>query len=448
MRYALVIAALVGAGGCSLLFDGKDLHGKGGGGADLGAGGDGGGGDLGGGGGDLGGGGPSCTPLATVKFTVSKPSVASTGPYEIAAADIDGDGKLDLVSANYGGNDFSVLLGDGQGGFALAPSTPVASCDTPQMLVTRDVTGDGLADVIVSCFDSVTPSAGVYVHVNASTPGTVKFDNAKAVALATQQGMPYIVAGKLAADAHVDLAVVDPADDLVRIYAGDGQGGFTVKATTYATGKGGSWMTAGDLNGDAVDDLLVYNETDYDMTMLLSKSDGSGFNASTLAYDAGKMSGTLSFVSNPPSLVDIDHDGRLDILVASGTSQTGTVEKFLNTGTAAAPAFPVTPVDIPTGDLPVAQGFADFNCDGTLDIAVSTNGCDPANAPPSCPGDAYQPPNLWILPGHGAGYDPALATQIPVGTYNVVIADFNGDGYPDVATGSAASAITVLIDTP
>ena len=216
-----------------------------------------------------------------------------------------------------------------------------------------------------------------------------------------------------------------------------------VDATTYTTGMGGSWMTVGDLNGDSADDLIVVNYDSDDMTLLLSKA-GGGFTSSTLAHPAA--GGTLYFVNNPPSLVDIDHDGLVDILVASATTQPGTVEKFLNSGTATAPAFPTTPVDINTGDSPVAQGFADFNCDGVLDIAASTNGCDPANT--TCPGGTAQPPAMWIYPGHGTGYDPVVTTAIPLGTDNIVIADFNNDGYPDIVTGSGASAVTVLITTP
>jgi hypothetical protein len=451
---ALAVVMTAGAlavGGCSLLFDGNDLKGKNANG-DMSAGGSGGSDDMaGGGGGTAGGGGggtANCTPTTSLNFAIKKPGTAATGPYDVAVADLDDDGKLDIVTANYNANSFSVLLGDGSGNFALAPTTPVASCDTPQLMRARDVTGDGLADVIVSCFNSSTPVAAVNVYVNQSTPGSVHFATAKALTLSNAQmnGLPYIATGNFAGDANVDIAMVDPnttTGDTLRIYTGNGQGAFAVSATTYPTGKGGSWMTVGDLNSDSADDILVYDETDDDMTMLLSKA-GGGFTSSTLAHPTA--GGTLYFVNNPPSLVDVNHDGLVDILVASATTQPGTVEKFLNSGTATAPAFPTTPVDINTGDSPQAQGFADFNCDGVLDIAVSTNGCDPANV--TCPGGTAQPPGMWILAGHGTGYDPAVTVGIPLGPDNIVIADFNNDGYPDIATGSSGSAVTVLIMMP
>ncbi|MGZ3443837.1 MAG: hypothetical protein ACXVDD_30165, partial [Polyangia bacterium] len=129
-------------------------------------------------------------------------------------------------------------------------------------------------------------------------------------------------------------------------------------------------------------------------------------------------------------------------LVASGTSQTGTVEKFLNSGSAAAPAFPVTPADLITGDFPPAQGLADFNCDGALDVVVSSNGC--AFAGSSCPGT----PGLSILPAHAAGFDAAQTTAIDPPCDSFVIYDFNNDGYPDIAAGASGSTITVLMNVP
>jgi hypothetical protein len=450
---AVVFTGALAVGGCSLLFDGKDLRGKGGGGNDLAIGGGdtdmggGGTGGTGGGGGAGGGGGTAaCSPLTTVKFTKTTPSVAATGPYYVAVADIDHDGKLDIITANYDSASFSVLLGDGAGAFNLAASSPVATCTTPQLVITGDFTGDGLPDVVISCFDnSGTPTAAVDVYVNMSTPGTVSFSPVKPIGLASQMALYYMTAGHFDGDTTLDLMLADPVSNTARPLKGNGDGTFTPASSIPSTNKGASWMAAGKLNADAVDDVIIFNETDDDLTMLLSKPDGS-FASSRLAYDTVGTTGTLYFVTNPPTLVDINHDGLLDILVASGTIVPGTIEKFLNTGTAAAPAFPVTPADINTGDAPAAQGFADFNCDGTLDIAVSTLGC--AAGSQNCPPPAGEPPVLWILPGHGAGYDAALTTAIPGGAYNLAIADFNNDGYPDIAVASGGTTVTVLMNAP
>lgn len=62
--------------------------------------------------------------------------------------DLNGDGKLDLVTANQGNDTVSVLLGNGSGGFS--PSTPLATGNSPRNLVVGDINNDKLLDVVVS----------------------------------------------------------------------------------------------------------------------------------------------------------------------------------------------------------------------------------------------------------------------------------------------------------
>jgi len=449
MRAAwMAFAVALTFGGCSLLFNGNDLKGRtsdggagsggtGGGGDDMGGGGAGGGGGGGGGGGQ-------CTPRSTVTFTKSTPSVAANDPNYIALGDIDHDGHVDIVTANYSSASFSVLLGDGAGAFGLSTTSPFATGTGPQIVIVRDLTGDGLDDVIISSF-TTTPAASVNVYVNQSTPGMVKFASAKPITIPNQMQLYFLAVGNFDGDSKPDLVLDDPNSNTARFYAGVGDGTFTPGATMASLNKGAKWMSAADLNADGRDDVVIFNDTDDDMTLLLSSPVSGGYVASRLAFDPTNM-GTLYYVKNPPSLIDINGDGLLDILVASGTITPGTVEKFVNTGTASAPAFPNTPTDINTGDAPIAQGFADFNCDGTLDIAVSTLGCSPGDQ--NCPPPQGEPPVMWLLPGHGAGYDAAQTTSVGAGPWNLAIGDFNEDGYPDVALAGDGTTITVLINGP
>jgi hypothetical protein len=309
-------------------------------------------------------------------------------------------------------------------------------------VIARDLTGDGLDDLIVSSF-ATTPSASVNVYVNQSTPGVVKFSAAKPVTIPNQNQLYFVAVGKFDGDTKLDLMLDDPNTNTARFYAGVGDGTFTPGGTLASVNKGAKWMSAADLNNDGRDDVVIFNDTDDDMTLLLSNSSG-GYNASRLAFDPTNM-GTLYFVTNPPSLIDINGDGLLDILVQSGTIVPGNIEKFVNSGTATAPAFPNTPADIATGDAPVAQGFADFNCDGVLDIVASTLGCSPGSQ--NCPPAQGEPPVMWLLPGHGTGYDAAQTTSVGAGPWNLAIGDFNEDGYPDVALAGDGTTITVLLNT-
>ncbi|HEX8951622.1 MAG TPA: VCBS repeat-containing protein, partial [Polyangia bacterium] len=226
-------------------------------------------GGMGGGGGTggTGGGGGSgmCTPLTSVKFTVSHPSVAAMTPRYLAVSDINKDGKLDIVTSNYDSNSFSVLLGDGAGGFALASTTPVATCTTPIEVVTRDVTGDGRDDVVVTCWNGT--AAAVDVHVNQSTTSTVGFAAPKPVTLPAAGHYYFPAVGKLDNSGHAGLVLVGNGG--ATFYAGDGAGNFA-KGATVAAGAGAQAAAIGNLNGDALDDVVVYNDGDNDLTMMLS----------------------------------------------------------------------------------------------------------------------------------------------------------------------------------
>jgi hypothetical protein len=95
----------------------------------------------------------------TFQPTVTYDSGGDFGPCSPVIADVNGDGKLDLVIANSGSITVSVLLGNGDGTFQTAMTNPVAN--GPQSIAIADLNGDGVPDVLVS--NSHTVGGGVYV---------------------------------------------------------------------------------------------------------------------------------------------------------------------------------------------------------------------------------------------------------------------------------------------
>jgi hypothetical protein len=75
------------------------------------------------------------------------PFSAGSSPDSVAVADFDGNGKPDLATTNAGGNNVTVLLGNGAGAFSAAPGSPFAAGSTPTSVAVGDLNGDGKPDL-------------------------------------------------------------------------------------------------------------------------------------------------------------------------------------------------------------------------------------------------------------------------------------------------------------
>jgi hypothetical protein len=102
---------------------------------------------------------------SAVNYTVG------SAPREVAVADVNGDGRPDLLTANYGSNSVSVLLGNGNGTFKSADNYAVGTA--PVALAVADVNGDGIPDVVMANFKGSNVSVLLGIR-NAATHFTVK----------------------------------------------------------------------------------------------------------------------------------------------------------------------------------------------------------------------------------------------------------------------------------
>jgi Bacterial Ig-like domain (group 3)/FG-GAP-like repeat/FG-GAP repeat len=177
----------------------------------------------------------------------------------IAIADVNLDGKPDLVMQNQAANTVDVLLGNGDGTFQSAVSFSTGGDEDAQGLfggesiAVADVNGDGKPDVVVVNSGSNTVSVllgngdGTFqTAVPYSTGGTYP----DGVAIADLNG-----------DGKPDLVVVNRTEGTVAVLIGDGNGTFLLPAVQFASGGSNpNWVAVADLNGDGRPDLIVANE--------------------------------------------------------------------------------------------------------------------------------------------------------------------------------------------
>ena len=94
---------------------------------------------------------------ATGTFTPGSMGLLKTGaqPFSITVGDFDGDGNMDLATADNAGNSVTVLLGNGAGGFSSAPGSPI-SVPSPWSIMAGDINGDGSIDLVAGTASGLT----------------------------------------------------------------------------------------------------------------------------------------------------------------------------------------------------------------------------------------------------------------------------------------------------
>ena len=160
-----------------------------------------------------------------------------SAPLELAAGDLDGDGDVDLASANRNSGDVTILLGDGRASFIQGETCRVG--DDPVAIASGDLDGDGALDLAA---------------IDVDTKAVVVLKNRGDGTFEASTGLPAgddpraLVAADLDADGNLDLAVADGASRSVSLLFRERDGAFT--GSKVAAGFDLRTLVAGDFDGD------------------------------------------------------------------------------------------------------------------------------------------------------------------------------------------------------
>jgi uncharacterized repeat protein (TIGR01451 family) len=213
--------------------------------------------------------------LGAGQFAVPASHTVGSSPYGPVIGDLTGDGLLDIAVVNGANNNLSVLRGDGAGGFAPQQKWSLGSGTGPRALAYADFNGDGRIDLATANF------AGGSISILLGT-GSGNFS--APVVLASASGASGIVAADFNADTKVDLAVCNSGAGSTAIFLGNGNGTFAAP-TFFSSGASSAAITAGDWDGDGWIDLAVVNETANTLTIL--RGNGVGGILGTVVYPTG-----------------------------------------------------------------------------------------------------------------------------------------------------------------
>jgi len=361
--------------------------------------------------------------VAQVLFNTPAYYDVGTGPRDVAAGDLNGDGWVDLAVVGDAPGSVSVLLNDGDGTFGPASSYPVGS--GPEDVEIARMDADSHPDIVTS--NSADGTVSVLLNDGDGTFGT-------AVSYSVGAGsIPMgVIAEDLNGDGTNDVAVVISTSRVLTVLLNEGDGTLTYSGSYDAGGSATdpSWLAAGRFDTDEYPDIAVvkhYHTLYFDQSYVqLFRNDGSGGFVPGPTVTIGRFATT-------PMTEDFDGDGDIDIAVSGFEGSAYKLAMLLNNGdgTFAEPVF----------HYAGAGGRAccgDFDFDHDLDVAISTEGVGASSF-------------TYILNNGDATFTSALSVHVGNNPSGQASADFDQDGDWDVAvavTGEDAVAVALSNEDP
>jgi FG-GAP-like repeat len=358
-------------------------------------------------------------------------------PTAVAAADFNGDGKVDWAISNGQDNTIWLYFGNGDGTSTLPTILPISGL-SPTWLIQTDLNGDGKPDLVVAEAD--TSTVGVFLgngdgtfqpEVQYSVPATPLF----------------LVADDFTGDGNVDIAVGligTTSTGSVAVLPGNGHGHLgAARYTADPNPSTGYWLTAANLRGNGLVDLIVVDPDDFGphggAQVYLNNGNGT-FTPGQFIRGNEQIPDVLPDLMLSAAVADLNGDGCSDLVL---TDTYGLVYVFTGDcdGTFTLPAG----AQYALGDIGVTVQLVDVNGDGNPDI-VTSGAFFPGSGGPGFGNVAGN--NVSILLGDGTGHFGLGRTyRCDLSMYSLAIGDINRDGFPDlIAANEGSNTASVLLN--
>jgi len=344
----------------------------------------------------------------TFQAPVIYPAGSCYSSTQIQLVDLRHNGKLDLVTINPGSNDLSVYLGNGDGTFQ--PPTNYVVGISPDCLAIGDFHQDGNLDIAAADY-----MGGDFAVLQGNGNGTFQAATDVTVgSYALYASAPYDIAeGDLNHDGVPDLVVTDWRANTVSVLLGNGDGTFQ-PPVSYAVGTSPYGVVLADLTGDGALDIITANrdaDASHDISILMGNGDGT-FQPATYVADG---SGT-----NSVAVADLNGDGKLDLAATNLNDRTLSIMFGNGDGTFQKPINYSTDID------PTQVVVADLNRDGKPDLIVNNFHGSDVGVYLNQGGGSFSVANFYNSASGGVGNQGGP-----------VFADLTGNGILDMLNPSA-----------
>ncbi|MCE2770338.1 MAG: IPT/TIG domain-containing protein [Saprospiraceae bacterium] len=381
---------------------------------------------------------PSRDSISSIDITPKFDLTTLANPEDVRVSDLDGDGKPDILVANYGAGSFSVFSNTSVAGninIANFSRKDFTSGSGSTFVSVADMDNDGKQDVIVANQGENTLS----IFKNISTSGNISFNSP--VKLTTPSTPVGIGIGDFDRNGWLDIATANHGNGTVSIFTNKGI--FNAISTNnfnprfgLITGLNPITIDVADIDGDSKSDIVVGNYGSNSIS-IFKNNYISGTLATTsfstkLDFNAGNKPGYVK-------LGDMDGDSKLDVVVlAEGTNSFGILRNISTAGVLSSTSF-ASRVNFNTGITPYYISVGDLTGNGKLDILITNFGDGTAT--------------VWqnkATPGSitSASFFKRLNFTVGTKPYAGLLADIDGDAKTDIlVSNNGSNTLSILRNT-
>lgn len=348
------------------------------------------------------------------------------GPGPIVVADVNQDGKPDLIVANEDSENLTVLLGDGKGNFQNASGSPVAAGHLPNDIAVGDMNRDGHLDLVIANHQS--PYLTVLLgngkggfHPAAGSPFDVH-----------SNPHPHgVVVGAFSSTGVLDAMTDSWGDNRIELLKGDGKGGLQTPGHYFAVGRRPyERLRTADFNHDGHPDIVTTNLEDDTASILLGDGKGGLQQAAGSPVAAGAKPWQVA-------IDDFNGDGNADLAIIPyerDVADAGRVVVTVLLGNGKGGFVPLAQrLSLEGCHGPNSIATGDFNGDGHRDIAVR---CAESSRVVLFLGHAE--------PGHPELTFSRFVQPVSNGWGGIAVGDLNGDGRDDLVTSDPGNGSITL----
>ena len=385
--------------------------------------------------------------ITTGSFAAKVDFATGSTPIFMSVTDIDGDSKPEIIVANNGSNTVSILRNTATSGVinasSFAAKVDFVTGSSPIGLAVGDMDGDGRVEIVTSNNLSNTIS----VFHNTANSGVITTSTfAPKVDFATGNRPCAVVMADLDKDGKLDIAVVNQSSNTISVFRSLIVGGV-INSTSIAgkvdfvTGTSPQNLAVVDIDQDGNLDIAVTNNTTNNVSVFRNTSSVGSITTGSFAAKVDFAAGTGAFAI---SIGDIDGDTKPDMVVSNQTANTVSVIRNTATiGAINAGSF-AAKVDFATGTGARYVAVGDLDADGKADIVVANISANTISVLKNNP----IAPISGFMSVCGLGTTTTLSDITPGGTWSSSTTSVATIGTAGVVTGVALGSTTITYTLP